>query len=111
MPNPKVFVVNQSGHNINPVTDVVPHAEVIYLSEGNVNIFNTDRVIREFSLRLIDANPGDYLLLSGSIAINLVAFGILLEKCGSVNILLWQAKERRYVPRTITKEMLGYGQI
>jgi len=108
---PRVYVVNQCGHNIKPVLDVVPDAEVIYLSEGNVNIFNTDRVIKEFGLRLADSGPDDYLLLSGSIAINLVAFGIMMERNQSVTLLLWQAREGRYVPRTIVKEMMGYGQV
>jgi len=107
----RIFVVNQSGHDITPVHEVVEDATVVYLSEGSVNIFNMDRVIRDFGLRMHSSSPDDYLLLSGSIAINLVAFGILLEKHGKVNLLLWHAREGRYVPRVIDKEGLGYGQV
>lgn len=108
---PRVFVVNRSGHDITSVHSVVRDAVVIDLSEGSVNIFNTDRVIRDFGLKMHDSAPDDYLLLSGSITINIVAFGILLEKHGVVNTLLWHAREGRYVPRSIGKEDLGYGQV
>ena len=107
---PKVFVVNQAGHDISPVRAVVPDAEIVCLSEGNVNVFNTDRVIRDFGVRLVGSGSDDYLLLSGSIAINLLAFAILFERHGQVNALLWHARENRYVPRTIRKEDVGYGQ-
>ena len=106
---PRVYVVNNAGHDIRPVHDVVEDAEIVALSEGNVNIFNTDRVIREFKTRMLGSAPEDFLLLSGSIAINLVAFGIAMERHGVVNLLIWHAKDGRYVPRTISKEEVAYG--
>lgn len=101
---PRVYVVNYIGHDISPVNAVVPDAEIVHLSEGNVNIFATDRTLHDFKLKMLGSATDDYLLLSGSIALNIVAFGIMLQKHGRVNLLLWHARMGQYMPRTITTE-------
>lgn len=98
---PRVFVVNNAGHNL---TDAQRYGALLYLSQDKVNVFSCDRIAVDFKERLRGFNPTrDYLLLSGSIVLNVIAVKILSERFQRINVLLYNFKlgAGRYVVRTI----------
>ncbi len=95
----KVYVVNFSGHNI---FQAKKYGELIYLTKGRVHIFLTDRIKYEMIEAMQDYEEDDYLLLCGAPILNVLASSIVLSKFGVCNLLLWDAKEELYVPRTIS---------
>jgi hypothetical protein len=99
----RAYVVNYTGHNLEAVHVLYPGLELVTLSEGNVAVFNTDRVVWDFRQKLLDSQPDDMLLLTGSIVLNVIACMIFVEQHAQVNLLLWHAKKETYVPRVITK--------
>jgi hypothetical protein len=105
----RVFVVNRAGHDFGPLRDTIPDADVIFLTEGNVNVFSMGRMIEDFKLKMLAAEEGDYILLSGYIVLNVVACSIMQARFGKVNLLLWQAREHKYLPREYTAEQLVGG--
>ena len=97
----RAYIVNETGHDYSSLSDIEPKMESVVLSHGNVNIFNTDRVIWEFKKVLNKSTSDDYIVLSGSIALNIIAASIFQAMHGKVNMLVWHAKQGCYVPRTV----------
>ena len=106
----RVFVANHAGHDISSVRDAVPDADIIYLTEGNVNVFSLARLTEDFKLKMLTAQENDYILLSGHIILNVLATSIMLTRFGRVNLLLWQAKEHKYMPRELTSAQMAGDQ-
>ena len=101
----KIFVANFSGHDIEKAfdhTDLDPFKAQINLTEGNVDVFNLDRLIYVIKQKVRDSKPTDLLLLCGSVIINAIAVCQWLEKHGMARLLIYHAKERRYVLKEIT---------
>ena len=95
----KVYVMNKSGHDF---SDAEKHGELVYLTEGKHNIFSTGAMIQDLKNKLRDFKPSeDFLLMSGSPFVAASAMSIILTKIRSVNVLLFDAKNRVYVPRTV----------
>lgn len=93
----KVFVVNQSPHNFKPAAQ---YGELVFMSEGSIDRFATNRMIRQFTPFLAESSDEDHLVISGPTVMNVMAAVMLARKHGGVlNILL----ERRgsYVQRAL----------
>lgn len=91
----KVFVANYAGHDL---SDAERFGELIYVTEGNVNVFNTDRMMFTILKCLKDNNydpDKDYILLSGSMVINFL-IGLL---CTKSKLLIWDPKIKQYEER------------
>lgn len=93
---PKVFVVNNSAHDFSPAAE---YGDLIFLSEGAMNRYATNNMHRQFSEKLRDSMPEDYILLCGLSVMNAVACSIFAHKHGRLNILLF--KQGIYVERNI----------
>jgi len=95
----KVFIVNYSGHNVEPAKQ---YGSLHYLTRNSVNVFCTDRL----KLQLIKDmrnynNKEDYILLSGAIILNLLVVLEALKHGPKVRILIYNFKISRYIVRTI----------
>jgi len=111
----KIFIVNNAGHNFENAfdyTDLPRKKAEVNMTEGCQDIFDTDRLIYTIKERLEDSLRGDYILLSGSSVLNVIAVVIQLQKFREANLLIYHVKERRYVLRTITLEKMeeSYGK-
>jgi hypothetical protein len=70
------------------------------------NVFQT--ASQAFHLRnlLKDAVSSDYLMVGGNALLLLLVFGILYERFGFVNVLLYDMKNNEYHPRVIPRHQL-----
>lgn len=93
----KIFVCNYAGHNISAAFEHGENATQVNITEGNVNIFDTQRITYLIQEKLKDSCPGDFLLLSGSILLNCIAFNLWMNLHGAVKLLIWNPKTRKYV--------------
>ena len=94
----RVFVLNYSGHNVTSAEDF---GELIYLTEGDINIWDTDRVNYLISKRLQNYNydpKEDFVALSGNLVLGYV-LGNILGQYDAVNLLIWDSVRRKYFPR------------
>jgi len=93
----KVFVANFAGHNI---SDAKRFGEIINVTEGNINVFEPDRVMYNI-LKVFKENKYDpeidYIVLSGSKVINFL-IGLLCQKA---RILIWDPNEKQYEERIV----------
>jgi hypothetical protein len=96
-----VWVVNHAGHNIE---DAEQYGKIKMLTVDRVNIFATDRIKTEFKEKLLEFNPAiDFVLLSGSTILNVIATTTLKElNPGSpVSVLIFNFNSGKYVLRSI----------
>jgi hypothetical protein len=108
MRKPRCYVVeNRKGHDISKAAEfgdiVVLYPKKIY------DIFMVSKHAHVVRTLLADAEKGDYLIAGGNVILMLIAFGVLLEKFGSVNLLLCDVRTLDYVPRVIAKHQLKGG--
>lgn len=109
MAKSKIYVANYSGHDISKAfeyTDLSPQEAQINLTEGNIDIFNTDRLIYTLKEKIRASHPEDLLLLCGSGIINSIASCQWLEKHKVIRFLIYNVKEQRYVFREVTHQQI-----
>ena len=96
----RVYVVNKSVHDFSAA---VEFGELIYLSEGSINRFNTSQIYRKFYPILKDSNKTDYILITGLTVMNLVAAFIFAIKHRRLNLLLFKSYrgEKEYLERIL----------
>ena len=88
----KVYVINKSIHDFSAASD---YGEIIYLSEGSINRFNTSGIYRTFYPILSKSDKDDYILISGLTVMNLVAAFIFATKHKRLNLLLFKSYKGR----------------
>jgi len=106
----KIYIVNNSGQDFSNAfdyTDLTRCDAQVNLTEGSQSIFDIDRMICKIKERLKDSLKDDYILLSGSNILNVIAVGMQLQKYREANLLLYNAGERRYVMRMLTLDKIG----
>lgn len=82
----KVFIANEGHHDY---TSAEKFGGLVSLTKGRPNIFSTDNLFASIAEGLKDAEPEDYLLMSGNMVPNGMAMSCLLKKFGTVNALVW----------------------
>lgn len=97
---PKVFVVANTGHDYSSAEQ---RGELVYLYDGKVNVFASDKLIRELQEKLKNSTPDDFLILSGNQLAASIAFHLMIQMHGLVNILIYSFKNGIYEIRTIRK--------
>jgi hypothetical protein len=101
----KVFVVHQKNRDaLNAGT--FGELRVIF-REQVPDIFNVSRVAHLVKDALKDMDQDDYLLLGGNVLANVLAVLHGLDRFGTLNILMFDAKNNYYVPRTIAKHYIA----
>lgn len=92
----KVYIVNKSSHNFSAAEQ---YGEKVFLSEGPMNRYSINNMHRQFTERLVDSTPNDYLVPCSLNVMNSIASAILAHKHGRLNLLLF--KQGSYVERNI----------
>lgn len=95
---PTVWVISDSGHDY---TKAAPLGEVKFVFDGPVNVFASDRLVKEIEAKMVDAQEGDYVLPSGATLANCLIFTLLCLRFGKVSILIYSFKKQNYEVRTI----------
>ena len=90
----KVYVVNKSAHDFQPAEK---YGKVIYLSEGSMNRYATNSMIRHFKEMLEGSESNDYIVPCSLNVMNSIACAIFAHKHGRLNLLLF--KDGIYVER------------
>jgi hypothetical protein len=99
----RVWVTNFAGHNY---VSAQSYGELRYIIKGYVSMRRTDRVVYEIVESLREAQPGDYLLLSGMNFINVIAALVWARYLGEVNLLVWDKKQKVYSDYTVSPDHL-----
>ena len=89
-----VYVVNKSSHNFSPAEE---YGNLVFLSEGSMNRYSTNNMVREFSRIMKDSSPGDYIVPCSLNVMNIIAGAIFASKHKKLNLLLFRNGE--YIER------------
>jgi len=95
---PKVYVTNKSSHNF---SEAKKFGKLIFCSEGKLNRFSTNNIVRRFKKAMKDSNKDDYILLCSLNVANALACSIFVHKHGTLNLLLYRDKSRTYIERNL----------
>ena len=87
MATKKVFIVNKSSHDFKPAEK---YGEVIFLSEGSMNRYSTNSMIRQFSDVMENSSKNDYIVPCSLNVMNSIACAIFAHKHGCLNLLLFK---------------------
>ena len=96
----RVFISNLGAHDY---TKVKKYGELVPITEGQVNIFHTDRLIANIKEKLLaeNATREDFLLLSGNALVSSLVLHEWLKKFGKARLLIYNAVSRDYELRDI----------
>lgn len=94
MPDKIVYIVNKSSHNFGPAEE---YGKVIFLSEGSMNRYATNSMIRQFSAILENSAADDFIVPCSLNVMNSIACAIFAHKHGRLNLLLF--KDGIYIVR------------
>lgn len=89
-----VYIVNKSSHNFSPAEE---YGELVFLSEGSMNRYGTNNMVREFGEVMKGSSPSDYIVPCSLNVMNAIACAIFAHKHGVLNLLLFRGGE--YVER------------
>ena len=91
----KVYIVNSAGHNFSAAKR---YGELVYLSDGPMNRYGTNNIIRQFSEKMKNSSPGDHIVLCSLNVMNSLACAIFAAMHKQVNLLLF--KDGSYIERS-----------
>jgi len=89
-----VFVVNKSSHDFSAAKQF---GKIVFLSNGPMNRYGTNNMVRTFEESLKDSSPEDYIVPCSLNVMNSIACAIFAHKHGRLNLLLF--KEGNYIER------------
>ena len=89
-----VYIVNKSSHDFRPAEH---YGNIIFLSEGSMNRYATNSMIRQFELSMINSTEDDYIVPCSLNVMNSIACAIFAHKHGKLNLLLF--KDGKYIER------------
>lgn len=102
-PPRKVWIVSFAGHDF---SDAKRYGELSPITTGYVSFESLDRLFFKVAESLIDSSPNDYLLHSGLNVLNILAGAVWWHLHNSLNLLVWDQKEKKYLNLNITNEQL-----
>jgi len=94
MPIKRVYIVNKSSHDFGPAEK---YGKAVFLSEGSMNRYATNSMIRQFTEAMELSNPEDYIVPCSLNVMNSIACAIFAHKHGCLNLLLF--KDGTYIER------------
>ena len=94
MPTKHVYIVNKSSHDFGPAEK---YGEVRFLSEGSMNRYATNSMIRQFSEVMMLSEADDYIVPCSLNVMNSIACAIFAKKHSCLNLLLF--KDGTYIER------------
>ena len=96
MSQTKVYIVNRSSHDFSAAEKF---GRKIFLSEGPMNRYSVNNMIRQFTERMKDSGPDDYLVPCSLNVMNSIASALFAHKHGRLNLLLF--KQGSYLERNV----------
>jgi len=69
--------------------------------EPIVETFKLDQVTKTVSAALAGSHPEDWLICSGHMVLGIIAAVEFLRRHKRLNLLLWHAKAKKYLPRVL----------
>lgn len=90
----KVFIVNKSSHDFTVARE---YGELIFLSEGSMNRYATNSMVRQFSELMKESSPSDYIVLCSLNVMNSIACAVFVDMHKTLNLLLF--KDGKYIER------------
>lgn len=108
MRKPKVYLINDKAFDMSSAK-VYGDLDILY-PEQPKDVFSTSRRAFEIKNKLKDMISSDYLICAGNMILVLLAFGIIYEKFGFVNILIFDIKKSEYTARVVPKHQLQGGE-
>jgi hypothetical protein len=90
----KVFIVNKSAHDFGPAKK---YGELVFLSEGSMNRYATNSMVRQFEELMEGSGGSDYIVPCSLNVMNSIACAIFAHKHGKLNLLLF--KDGSYIER------------
>lgn len=104
---PKCYLVNNKEFDL---SGAKAYGDIVTLYDGKApDVFNTSRHAFALKEKLAGAISSDYLIVGGNVVLILLAFGVLYEKFGFVNLLLFDVRTSTYTPRVVPKHQLKGG--
>lgn len=96
----KVFVPSEGSHDY---TKAAQYGELTVLLDGKVNVFASDALFKDIKNGLEQSSPDDSIILSGNMLAAAMAFHVLMDRHGKVNVLIYSFKNEEYEIRTIRR--------
>lgn len=90
----QVYIVNKSAHDFSAAEE---YGEVKFLSEGSMNRYATNSMIRQFTDIMEESEEHDYIVPCSLNVMNSIACAIFAYKHGKLNLLLY--KNGKYIER------------
>ena len=92
----RVYIVNHSAHDFSAAEKF---GRIVFLSEGPMNRYSVNNMVRQFKDIMNDSEEGDYLVPCSLNVMNSIASSILVHKHGRLNLLLFKTGD--YIERNI----------
>lgn len=104
----KVYIVNDKNYDL---TAAGKFGEVHLIYPGNVSdIFMVSKHVYFIKHRLKDMDSSDYLAVTGNMILCMLAFAVIMEKFGFVNVLLFNVRDLSYTPRVVARHQIQEGK-
>lgn len=83
----KVYIVNKSTHDFSAARN---YGELVFLSEGPMNRYSTNNMMRVFADVMRDSKSTDFIVPCSLNVMNSIACAIFARKHGTLNLLLFR---------------------
>lgn len=100
MDEPRVFVANFAGHDY---SGAEKYGALCFVTKGFISFQSLDRVKYQVGMGIKDSRPDDWLALSGTNIINVLAAVLWFGMHGQIKILNYDKNTGVYREVTITK--------
>jgi hypothetical protein len=99
----KVYIMNDMDHNY---TSAEQFGELVCVSTGILPVFKIDKMLSTIHEQLINFKETDYIVITGPTIFNMLVLPYLFHFCSKVNILIYDAKNQKYVVRTVSRQQI-----
>lgn len=93
-----VFVSNYAGHDY---TKAEVYGNLEFITRNHLRLDDVKTIVQTAQTKLANSTENDFLLLSGSSLISIIAYQILADRHGRVNLLYHDKKGNVYRTYTI----------
>ena len=94
----KIYVINRAAHDY---SGAERWGKLVYLSDGPVNRYATNKIYRAFEDVLSESSPEDYILLTGLTVMSSIATAIFAHKHSRLNLLIFRPNTHTYAERRL----------
>jgi hypothetical protein len=87
-------------------SDARRFGELVYVTYGSQDLRNIPRHLSDYQKLLITLDEPPYICISGYAGLNSLLQSVALELWENIDLLIWDAKTKRYTSVPLSKEML-----